>query len=377
MRTVRHLLILSIIFLSYSCSQNNQTKQKEGISSIKEIEINEVTKEEIPDIMILNSFIPLSNKIPLAPIKRVLIYKERIYILDDQPKIVCFNMKGDILFKIDCKGAGPTEYLSIKDFAIDDKSERIVTLDHEKRKLFFYDLNTGKHLSNISTMHMAPTEMGVIHGCFFFKNIDRRFDIQKKQMFYLLYSKNGKQIDKMFLPHDAVADFNFDLNSFFYNDNSLLFIKPFDNIVYLLAKERITPIFKISLPNPLPIEKIEEKIKHTEMPTSGYAYGIDNIYTTESMLHFTFTKDGYIVSVFFDLITERLLYSGIRVLGNSRKQLPFYSLIDGVYKGKFYALVSASSIVERKTVQAEPFINNELLKTKEDDNPILAFFTFK
>lgn len=113
------------------------------------------------------------------------------------------------------------------------------------------------------------------------------------------------------------------------------------------------------------------------MPTSGYAYGIDNIYTTESMLHFTFTKDSYIVSVFFDLITERLLYSGIRVLGNSRKQLPFYSLIDGVYKGKFYALVSASSIVERKTVQAEPFINNELLKTKEDDNPILAFFTFK
>ena len=89
MRTVRHLLIFSIIFLSYSCSQNNQTKQKEGISSIKEIEINEVTKEEIPDIMILNSFIPLSNKIPLAPIKRVLIYKERIYILDDQPKIVC------------------------------------------------------------------------------------------------------------------------------------------------------------------------------------------------------------------------------------------------------------------------------------------------
>ena len=66
MRTVRHLLIFSIIFLSYSCSQNNQTKQKEGISSIKEIEINEVTKEEIPDIMILNSFIPLLNKIPLT-----------------------------------------------------------------------------------------------------------------------------------------------------------------------------------------------------------------------------------------------------------------------------------------------------------------------
>ena len=143
MHAFRHLLIFFTIFFSYNCSQNNQTKRKEDVSSIKKIQINDVTKEEMQDLMILDSFITLSNQVPLAPIKRVIIYKEQIYILDDQPKIICFNMKGEILFKIDCKGAAPTEYLNIKDFAIDDKSERIVIFDNEKRRLFFHDLNIG------------------------------------------------------------------------------------------------------------------------------------------------------------------------------------------------------------------------------------------
>ena len=178
------------------------------------------------------------------------------------------------------------------------------------------------------------------------------------------------------MPHVSVADFNFDLNSFFYNDGNLLFVRPFDNTVYVLGKEQITPVFKILLPNPLPMTKIEEKMNHFEIPTSGYAYEVGDVYTTDETLHFTFSKDGYVVSVFFDLTTETLLYSGIRVLGDSREKIPFYSLIDGVYKKKFFALVSASSIVERRTNHPELF-PKDLLKIKEDDNDILAFFTFE
>lgn len=370
------LLIFFVISSSYSCGYRNQTEQKQDISSVKKIKVNEISKDEIPDMMVLDSYIPLSNDFPIGRVIRVIIYRDRIYILDNEPKIICFNMQGKMLFKIDCRGAGPTDYQNIKDFAIDGNSKRIVAFDNEKRKLFFYELNTGENISSISTQFMAPTEIGVIDGSFFFKNIDTRFDVQKEHMFYLLYSKGGKQIDKTFLPHDAVASFNFDLNSFFYNEENLLFIRPFDNTVYVLDKEQITPVFEILLPNPLPMKNIEEKIRHVEIPTSGYSYGVGDVYTTGKTVHFTFSKDGYVVSNFFDSASETLLYSGMRVLGNSRKQLPFYSLIDGVYKNKFFSLVSASSIVERRTANAKLF-PKELLKIKEDDNHILAFFTFE
>lgn len=365
-----------VIYFSYSCGHRNQTEPKLDLSSVKRIKIDKISKDEIQDMMVLDSYIPLSNDFPLGRVKRVIIYRDRIYILDNEPKIICFNLQGKVLFKIDGRGAGPSEYQNIKDFAIDGNSKRIVAFDNERRKLFFYELNTGKHISSTSTTYMAPTEIGIVDDSFFFKNMDTRFDVQKEHMFYLLYSKEGKQIDKMFLPHDAVADFNFDLKSFFYNEENLLFVRPFDNIVYVLEKEQITPVFKILLPNPLPMKKIEEKMSHVEIPTSGYAYGVGDVYTTGKTVHFTFTKDGYVLSNFFDLTTETLLYSGIRVLGDSRKQLPFYSLIDGVYKNKFFSLVSASSIVEKRTNHPELF-PKDLLKIKEYDNDILAFFSFE
>jgi hypothetical protein len=378
MRIACYFVLAAFVFCFIcGCSHKKQTQQRLDLSSVKTINVPaEISKNEIQDMIVLDSYIPLSNEVPLDQVERVIIHNDRIYVLDNEPKIVCFNMKGKVLFTIDGRGAGPTEYQNLRDFAIDGDSKRIIAFDDEKRKLFFYELKTAKHISSIPTLYMAPTEMGFVDGGFFFKNMDTRFDVQKGQMFYLLYSKNGEQIDTMFLPHDAVADFNFDLNSFFYNEGNLLFVRPFDNIVYALQNARITPVYEINLPNPLPLKKIEEKIRHVEVPTSGYAYAIDDVYIAGKILHFTFVKDGFIVSNFYDLSTDNFLYSGIRVLGEARKHLPFYSLINGVYRGNFFSLVSASSITDRRMAHPEYF-PDELLKIKEDDNDILAFFTFK
>ena len=156
----------------------------------------------------------------------------------------------------------------------------------------------------------------------------------------------------------------------------MLFIRPFDYVVYAIEKGKVIPIYEISLPNQLPLKKIKEKMNHSEIPTSGYAYGLDNMYIAGKILHFIFFKDGFVVSNFYDLSTDNLLYSGIRVLGDARKNLPFYSLINGVYNGKFFSLVSPFSITDRRILHPEHF-SDELLNIKEEDNYILTFFTFK
>lgn len=371
-----YLLIFIAFTFTCSCTGGNQSSEM-VFSPEKMIKIQDkISKDEIEDLIVLDSYIPLSNDYLLGESQRIVIYKERIYILDDEPKITCFNMQGNAMFKIDSKGPGPTEYQNIKDFAIDSDSERIVLFDNERRQLNFHELKTGKFMSSIPTHYMAPTEIGMVDGKFFFKNMDTRFDVQKEHQFYLLYSTDGRQIDEMFLPHDAVASFNFDMNSFFYNEGKLLFVSPFDNTVYSLTKGHIAPAFEIMLPNPLPMKRIEEKMRHIEIPASGYSYGIDNVYTTKRTLHFTFVKDRFIVSNFIDLPTQNILYSGIRVLGNSRKQLPVYSLIDGTYNGKFFSLVSASSIVERRSTDPDYF-PGKLLNINEEDNGVLAFFIVK
>ncbi len=378
MHIVRYFLWAAFMpGITFSCIKKETTRQEADFSSVKRIDVpDNITRDEIQDIIELDSYIPLSNEALVGRVERIIIHDDRVYILDNEPKIICFNMKGKVMFKIDNRGAGPTEYQNLRDFAIDGNSKRIIAFDDEKRKLSFYDLKTGEYLSSIPTLYMAPTEMGFIDGEFFFKNIDIRFDVQKEHQFYLLHSKGGDQIDTMYLPHDAVADFNFDMKSFFYNEDNLLFVRPFDNIVYAPQEAGITAVYEINLPNPLPMKMIEAKMRHVEIPNSGYAYGIGDVYVTGKILHFTFSKDGFVVSTFFDLSTNTFLYNGIRVLANARENLPVYSLINGVYDGKFFALVSASSIIEKRT--AHPvFFHGELSKIKEEDNDVLAFFTIK
>ncbi len=363
--------------ITSGCVQKEKVKYEADFLSVKRIDVpDNVTKDEIRDIIELDSYILLSNEALVGRVKRIIIHDDGIYILDSEPKIICFDKKGRVMFKIDNRGGGPTEYQNLRDFAIDENSKRIIAFDDEKRKLSFYALKTGKYLSSMPTLYMAPTEMGFIDGEFFFKNIDVRFEVQKDHQFYLLHSESGKQIDAMYLPHDAVADFNFDMESFFYNESHLFFVRPFDNIVYSVQKKGIHPVFEINLPNPLPLKKVEEKMRPVEIPNSGYAYGVGDVYVAGKILHFTFSKDGFIVTTFFDLSTGTFLYNGIRVLADAREKLPIYSLINGVYEGKFFALVSAPSIVEKRA--AHPgFFTGELSKITEEDNDVLAFFTMK
>ncbi|RNC63312.1 6-bladed beta-propeller [Proteiniphilum sp. X52] len=378
MHIVRYLLWIAFVpGITFSCVKKETIRQEADFSSVKRIDVPpDITRDEIQDIIELDSYIPLSNETLVGQVEKTIIHDDRICILDNEPKIICFNMKGKVMFKIDDRGAGPTEYQNLKDFAIDRYSERIIAFDDEKRKLSFYDLRTGKYLSSIPTLYMAPTEMGFIDGAFFFKNMDMRFDVQKEHQFYLLHSESGKQIDTMYLPHDAVADFNFDMKSFFYNEDKLLFVRPFDNIVYALQKAGIKAAYEINLPNRLPMKMIEEKIRHIEIPNSGYAYGIGDVYVAGKILYFTFSKDGFVVSTFFDLSTNTFLYNGSRVLANARENLPVYSLMNGVYDGKFFALIPASSIIEKRTAHPE-FFHGELSKIKEEDNDVLVFFTVK
>jgi hypothetical protein len=313
----------------------------------------------------------------LGTSRRILVFDEKIYILDDVPKIVCFDMSGKVLFKINNRGPGPKEYVNIKDFGIDMKAKKLVAFDNGKQKLFFYDINNGKYVSDLSVNYMSPTELGIADGVYFFKNIDHsRFEVQKKQLYYLLYSETGTKVDKMFLPHDAVAEYNFDISSFFYNHNRLLYITPFDETVYALHSGEIVPLYRILIPNRLPLKMIEAKMGHYDVVNSNYAYGIESIFEANQILHFIFSKDGFIVTTFYDLSENKLLYCGMRVLGGARKNLPFYSLIDGVYKDQFFSLVSAFRIQDATALHPE-YCPKDLLQIQDEYNGVIAFYSFK
>jgi hypothetical protein len=368
-----------------ACDSKSKTRQSVEILPSKAIHIR---SSDISDkdtgILELDSYIILSNKELFGEMRRMIIDEDRIYILDQHlhqnlTKILCFDMKGNLRYKIDNRGAGPREFGNLVDFGLNKVTGQLVAFDNVKMRLFFYDLKTGRYQTDFSIHErLAPTEMGILSDDFFFKNIDNnRFSIQQQQRYFLLYSQDGINVDRMFLPHDAVAEYAFDMPSFFYNDNQrLFFIKPFDNMVYQLLPEEIHSLYQINLPNPLPMRRIEEKMSHFEVIRSSFSHSISNIFQADNILHFTFAKDGFINFVFYDLSINKLLQCSKGFLANPQESLPLRGRsIDGVYNDKFFSYIPMLGIEYFRERHSE-FFPSELLKLDENGNGVIIFYTF-
>ncbi|GHT15095.1 hypothetical protein FACS189426_22360 [Bacteroidia bacterium] len=360
---------------------NNKGKEQVEIGDLPKktitIHPSDITKEEIGDFFTLDSYIILSNKEVFGEIRRIVMVDSSIYILDHTSRFFCYDMTGHLKYIIDKRGQGPQEYLSIEDFGVDQLSNKLFIYDDLLRKLFIFDKNTGDYISEISTKYMLPEKMGIIDGTFFFSCSDnRRVTTKKEQRFHLFYSESGEKIDDYYLPHDAFAEFHFGLLKgypFYYNENKLFFNIPFDSRVYLLNREQIDPLYDIYLPNQLPKKQIEDKINHIDLVRSDYAYGLSNIFETGQKLCFTFTKDGFYNTCFYDLTSDKVLFCGPRALGTARKNVLFFSLINGVYDGKFYALVPPGEIIEKRETHPE-FFSEDLMNISFGDNCVIAFY---
>ena len=350
--------------------------------SVKEIVIREsdITKKEIGDFLTLDSYIILSNQELFGEVSRIIIDDEQIYLMDHIQRIFCYDMSGNLIYKIDQRGQGPHEYVNANDFGIDRISEKLFIYDDQVRKMLVFNKQTGNYISDFSIRYMRPFNFGITEGIFFFNNDDDRRVVDKKdQKYNLFYSETGKHIDTYFLPHDAIAEYHFEGGGghpFFYNEEQLLYNKILDSRIYSLKKNQIVPLYDIILPNQLPMKKIEEKMKHIDVVRSSYSYALSSIFISGEIMHFIFSKDGFIQTCYYNLNSDQVLFCGPRVLAESRKNLPFYSLIQGVYNGYFFALISPIEIERRKEIHPD-FFSEDLKNVTFDDNHVVAFYKIK
>ena len=106
---MKHLLFFVIVtFFLYSCS-NSKTrsidKEDLPIDNINiqniNIKLTDSAFRHVDNLLHTESYTILSNDEPLGIVERIIIEDSLIYILDNMPKIVCFNKKdGSIKWKI-------------------------------------------------------------------------------------------------------------------------------------------------------------------------------------------------------------------------------------------------------------------------------------
>ena len=90
--------LLFILSVFCGCNNNRKTDNELDISYAVKIDVPaDISEDEIGDFLELDSYIPLSNEVLIDEVKRVIIFNDLVYILDDEPKIVCFDLMGKLV----------------------------------------------------------------------------------------------------------------------------------------------------------------------------------------------------------------------------------------------------------------------------------------
>jgi hypothetical protein len=340
-----------------------------------ELTIDNSTWKNVSSILELDSYVILSPEVPVGIVKRVII-EDNIYILDEQSRLLCFKPNGEFKFLLNKKGKGPGEYNQIVDMAVDPDKGILTIMDTWRRKLIHYSAKNGKFIGE-ENLAVTPHAMAILTNKYYFYNpYHYNYQNDKSLHYSLLVSKDGSSITDRHFPHDPIiADYKFDdcNHQFFYNPGEIFFKKRFCDTIFSISTDVVKPKFNFLLPDALPYSWILQKPNAVEVSKSKYSWALSDVYQCGNVLFSTFFNQGFVISSFYDLAKNKVIYCGRHIWPTPSKELPVYSTIQGVDGNRFFSLVDASIILEFVKINPAAF-QKDWLAVNENSNPVLVFY---
>lgn len=363
----------------FSCRPSND---KNNDDTGKRIVVKAVTggSNDLEDLIEMTKIIELSNETPLANIRRLLIHNERIYILDSQPSICCYNMVGDLLYTLSKKGRGPGEYQKIVDFTLDRRKNELLIYCSRKRMIISYNAENGKFIEE-EKIDFAPMSLACGEGSRYFFNPYKLIK-SKEFNFSLLESFKNNIIKNKYFPHDPIVSSYMhgegSQSPFYYGDDVLLFKNRFDNKIYKLSRGVPEVQYNIKISHFLTLDYWKSKPTMEELMKNDFSFGINNIYKSNDILYFNYVDQRRrIVPVFYNLSKNQTLWNSAITEKELSIELPFFcAIFSGVYEDQFVSIVEPSSVIASKNYFNDSSLDS-ICDVKIMDNPILVFYKIK
>lgn len=332
----------------------------------------------IDEYLRLTSCVKLAPEPLLAPVRLLQVQDGRIYVVDRLNRLVCYDMQGKVLFQIYAIGNGPGEYAGINAFTVDTDKKELVLYDNLRTSLLYYSADDGTFLRTERFLKPNPSEMVFFDHTFFYNNRDHKNYPNDTLLHYsLLSSSGGQEIKRYCFPHKEAEEeyiFSPSLQTFYRNENRLYYCKNFDNVVYQIKRDSVIARYRLDLPNLLTPDVVEDKPDEWKLVKSSYSFGVSHVYECKNLLYFCFTNGGFLRSVFYDLKKDEQICCVKVMQEKPTPEVPLFDLVDGVYQGKFFGLLTPEFIdyYVSKNPSAYPPVFRDY--NADADNPLIAFY---
>lgn len=400
---MRTKLLIVLIIALCSCGRKG-THETNDTGSIKVIDLfsepeSEITK--VSDIATDLDYIPLQTSVNslIKSITKIVTCNNKIYIRNNYDDILCFDRKGNFLYKLNKTGRGPGEYTFISDFDISSDNKILIVLASGNILVFN---NTGMEFifnKSIKLRQPFPSKISMIPET---TNILLSIDpfTGKEQSLSILINADG---DTLFCKPNHYRVENITTQYRMINEslqyefvNNICFKEEFSDTVFLVDREsyKFQPrlIFDSHGKGFLPRIRYDKEYARSH---SAENYWVYLIVETPRYVIYTYEHNMTRNKMLYDKLVNKKFKIAQKNLGEDFK----YTLEDDInggpafdpnfcIEGKFYSAVDALTL--KKYVAGEDFKNTQVKESKkkeelkkladslnETDNPVLIVVTPK
>ena len=406
---VNKILFCILLFVLFSCKNENH-KVDRGEIFIANLDSTCTSEFKYSDLYKKVTAIILDNKeVMLTEISKMLVYKDKLYLLDRRAQgVYAFCKDGSFVCKFGNLGAGPDEYVSCNDFGINADAGEIYIYDMAKHRIHKYDIFSASYKESIIIDKSIDIDYIMCNsGCLYAAQASNRNE-EKESIYYLLYQidvKSGKKIAQWF---DAVyynKGWNDELihGNIFYNirENKDLFVLGLMDTIMCIKGDAVFPFLAIESER---LVQKEDFLKDEKVPTSNprvrgkrmmslltrlsaqnKIYQISDVFECDSMLYFS-CMGRILYFVQYDE-KKRIAFTYSRVANDvlfrmipEYFQLPKFLCADSM--GGYY-YISNDNLAELKYFIdedniSEKLINRESIKElNEDSNPVIMLVKYR
>ena len=406
---VNKILFCILLFVLFSCKNENH-KVDRGEIFIANLDSTCTSEFKYSDLYKKVTAIILDNKeVMLTEISKMLVYKDKLYLLDRRAQgVYAFCKDGSFVCKFGNLGAGPDEYVSCNDFGINADAGEIYIYDMAKHRIHKYDIFSASYKESIIIDKSIDIDYIMCNsGCLYAAQASN-INEEKESIYYLLYQidvKSGKKIAQWF---DAVyynKGWNDELihGNIFYNirENKDLFVLGLMDTIMCIKGDAVFPFLAIESER---LVQKEDFLKDEKVPTSNprvrgkrmmslltrlsaqnKIYQISDVFECDSMLYFS-CMGRILYFVQYDE-KKRIAFTYSRVANDvlfrmipEYFQLPKFLCADSM--GGYY-YISNDNLAELKYFIdedniSEKLINRESIKElNEDSNPVILYYEYK
>ena len=406
---VNKILFCILLFVLFSCKNENH-KVDRGEIFIANLDSTCTSEFKYSDLYKKVTAIILDNKeVMLTEISKMLVYKDKLYLLDRRAQgVYAFCKDGSFVCKFGNLGAGPDEYVSCNDFGINADAGEIYIYDMAKHRIHKYDIFSASYKESIIIDKSIDIDYIMCNsGCLYAAQASNRNE-EKESIYYLLYQidvKSGKKIAQWF---DAVyynKGWNDELihGNIFYNirENKDLFVLGLMDTIMCIKGDAVFPFLAIESERLVQKEDFlkDEKVQTsnprvrgkrmmsllTRLSAQNKIYQISDVFECDSMLYFS-CMGRILYFVQYDE-KKRIAFTYSRVANDvlfrmipEYFQLPKFLCADSM--GGYY-YISNDNLAELKYFIdedniSEKLINRESIKElNEDSNPVILYYEYK